>query len=75
MTIDELKIVNRALLLLLPSTGKKGLLASEALEIVSREIKAVEHLRAPDVLTAWGNLGKCSICGLAYDVCECIARR
>ena len=30
---------------------------------------------APDVLTAWGNLGKCSICGLAYDVCECIARR
>lgn len=36
---------------------------------------AVEQPLAPDVLTAWGNLGKCSICGLAYDVCECIARR
>ena len=36
---------------------------------------AVEKPLAPDVLTAWGNLGKCSICGLAYDVCECIARR
>ena len=38
-------------------------------------VEAVEHTLAPDVLTAWGNLGKCSICGLAYDVCECIARR
>ena len=37
--------------------------------------QAVEQPLAPDVLTAWGNLGKCSICGLAYDVCECIARR
>lgn len=37
--------------------------------------RAAQQLRAPDVLTAWGNLGKCSICGLAYDVCECIARR
>ena len=36
---------------------------------------AVEQPLAPDVLIAWGNLGKCSICGLAYDVCECIARR
>ncbi len=36
---------------------------------------AVEQPLAPDGLKSWGNLGKCTICGKAWEDCPCLTRR
>lgn len=37
--------------------------------------EAVEQPLAPDGLKSWGILGKCTICGKAWEDCSCLTRR
>ena len=43
-------------------------------------VRAIKVVRSnicvqADGLDSWGNLGKCTICGKAWQECSCLARR
>ena len=48
---------------------------SNTLASIREELKLRLTKRAADGLTAWGNLGNCTICGLAWRDCGCLAHR
>lgn len=37
--------------------------------------EAAQQSVQADGLDSWGNLGKCTICGKAWQECSCLARR
>ena len=37
--------------------------------------EAAQQSVQADVLASWGNLGNCTICGLAWRECGCLAHR
>ena len=77
MEIKKVRLVNSNMSVAIDyidESGQEHLLILGA-ENVVKHWQAVEQPLAPDGLKSWGNLGKCTICGKAWEDCSCLTSR